>query len=176
MGRWMLNHWTTRKSDYMWFLKLTSLSCDITKISCPFCDQTVYLKTFLLSFICLFKRIIFICRIIALQHCVGFYHMSMWISHRCPLPPKPPCHPPPHPTPLGYHRAQSLSSLHHAANFHWLFILHMVMYMFPCYSLNSSNPLFPLVCPQVCYLCLCLHCCPANRFITTIFLDSIYMC
>ena len=25
-------------------------------------------------------------------------------------------------------------------------------------------------------LCLRLHCCPANRFISTIFLDSIYMC
>ena len=29
----------------------------------------------------------------------------------------------------------------------------------------------------ICYsLCLCLHCCPANTFISTISLDSIYMC
>ena len=27
-----------------------------------------------------------------------------------------------------------------------------------------------------CSLCLCLHCCPASRFISTVFLDSIHMC
>ena len=37
------------------------------------------------------------------------------------------------------------------------------------------EPAFPPLCSQVCYLCLRLHCCPANRFISTIFLDSIYM-
>ena len=54
-------------------------------------------------------------------------------------------------------------------------ILHVVVYMFPCYWLNSSHALLPPLCPQVCSLCLCLHCCPANRFIGTIFLDSIRM-
>ena len=34
----------------------------------------------------------------------------------------------------------------------------------------------PLLCPKVCPLYLCLLCCPANRIISTIFLDSIYMC
>ena len=43
------------------------------------------------------------------------------------------------------------------------------------YSLNLSYHLLPLLCPQVCSLYLCLHWCPANRFITTFFLDSIYM-
>ena len=43
------------------------------------------------------------------------------------------------------------------------------------------SPLFPpspsySPCPEVCSLCLGLHCCPANRFISTIFLDSTYMC
>ena len=66
----------------------------------------------------------------------------------------------------------ALSSLCHTANSCWLFILHMIMYIFPCYSLTSSHPFFPPLCPQVCSLCLCLHCCPANRFISTIFLDS----
>ena len=33
----------------------------------------------------------------------------------------------------------------------------------------------PLPCPQVCSRHLCLYFCPANRFINTIFLDSIYM-
>ena len=46
---------------------------------------------------------------------------------------------------------------------------------FPCYSLHSSQPLLPSLCLQVCSLCLHLHCCPADRFISTIFLDSIYM-
>ena len=46
------------------------------------------------------------------------------------------------------------------------YILHMVMYMFQCYSLISSPN-----CPKS----LCLHCCLASRIISTIFLDSIYM-
>ena len=39
----------------------------------------------------------------------------------------------------------------------------------------SYCPLLLLPCVKVCSLCLCLHCCPANKFISTIFLDSIYM-
>ena len=31
------------------------------------------------------------------------------------------------------------------------------------------------LCLHVCSLCLCLYFCPANRFICTIFLDSVYM-
>ena len=52
-------------------------------------------------------------------------------------------------------------------------MLHMVTYMFQWYSLNLSYP-SPL-CLHVCSLCLCLYFCPENRFICTIFLDSIYM-
>ena len=66
-----------------------------------------------------------------------------------------------------------LSSLCQTADSHWLCILHMVMYMFPCYCLNSSHPCPPTLYPQVSALCLYLYCCPANRFINTIFLDSI---
>ena len=51
-------------------------------------------------------------RIIALQHHLGLCHTSTWISHRythvpsLPNPPLPISHPvPPHPTPLGCHRA-----------------------------------------------------------------------
>ena len=32
---------------------------------------------------------------------------------------------------------------------HWLSILHMAMHIFPCYSLNSSHPLLPQLCPQL---------------------------
>ena len=121
------------------------------------------------------------CLIGALQYCVGFCHTSIWISHkyRVPslskLPPKPPSHFPPHPTPLGCHRAPDWSSLHHAANFHVLYILQMVIYTFPCYSSNSSHHFLPPLCPQVCSQCLCFHCCPTNRLISTIFLEPLYM-
>ena len=50
----------------------------------------------------------------------------------------------------------------------------MVVSMFPRYSPRSSHRLLPPLCPQVCPLCLLLHCCPASRFISTIFLDSIH--
>jgi len=57
-----------------------------------------------------------------------------------------------------------------------LTILPMVMYMFQCYSLICPTlSLLPLLCPQIYSLCLCLYSCLANRFISTIFLDSIYM-
>ena len=41
----------------------------------------------------------------------------------------------------------------------------------------NGTELFPLLelCPQVYSLSLHLHCCPANKFINTIFLDSVYM-
>ena len=37
----------------------------------------------------------------------------------------------------------SVSSLSHIANFHWLSVLHMVVYKLPQYPLHSSHPLFP---------------------------------
>ena len=95
--------------------------------------------------------------------------------HICLLPLEPPSHRPPHPTPLCYHRASAWGSLHHTANCHWLSVLHIVMYMFQCYSLPSPHPLFPPLCPKVCSSCLHFLCCSASRIISTIFLDSIYM-
>ena len=115
--------------------------------------------------------------IIALQHCVGFCHTSVWISHRNTLfPPSwtsvpPPS--PPHPSRLS--QSTELSSLFHTANSHRLSVLHMAVYMFQCCSFSSSHPFLPPLCPQVCSVCLCLHCCPVNRLISTIFLESIYM-
>ena len=61
---------------------------------------------------------------------------------------------PHHSTPRGCHREPDLSSLHHRANSHWLSILHMVICIFQCYSLNSSHPLLPSLSPQLCSLCL----------------------
>ena len=77
-------------------------------------------------------------------------------------------------TSLGYHRASDLSSLRHTGNSHWLS-------NFTCGSVYASlllSQFFPPtpspLCSQVCCLCLRLHCCPAKRFIRSIFLDSIY--
>ena len=47
---------------------------------------------------------------------------------------------PPNCIPLGCPRAPALGSLLHASNLHWSSILHMVMYIFQCYSLKSSHP------------------------------------
>ena len=94
----------------------------------------------------------------------------------CPLPLKPSSHLPPYPIPLGYHRAPTLGSLCHTANSHWVSTLHVVVYMFQCYSLKPSHLLSHPLGPKVCSLCLYLWCCHADKFIITIFLDSIYMC
>ena len=116
-------------------------------------------------------------RISALQYCVGFWHVSTWISHGYThIPSLCPAFLPPHPSPLGYNRAPVLTSLCQAVNFHWLPILHMVMYMFQCYSLNSSRLLLRLLCPQACSPFLYLHCRPPDRFITAILLNSIHVC
>ena len=66
---------------------------------------------------------------IALQYCASFCHV--WIGHRYIYVPRGPP-----PTPLGSHRALGLSSLCHTANSHCLSILHMVIYMFRCWSYN----------------------------------------
>ena len=94
--------------------------------------------------------------------------------YTCSLPPESPSHLPLHPIPLNYHRALGLSSLSCTRNSPWLSLLHMVMYMFQCCSLNSSHPLLPKLCSGVCSLCLHLHCFSANKFISTIVLIYVY--
>ena len=93
----------------------------------------------------------------------------------CSLPLEPLSHFPPHPIPLGCQRAPGLNFLCHIANSHWVPISHIVMCMFQYYSLYLSHPLL-LLYPQVCYLGLHPHCCPENRFFSTILLDSICSC
>ena len=80
-----------------------------------------------------------------------------------------------HPVHLGFHRALALGSLRQISDSHWLSVLHMEMYMFQGYSLKSSHPPLPLLCPKVCSLCLCLLRCLAHRIIGTNFLDSVCM-
>ena len=68
---------------------------------------------------------------------------------------EPPSHLSLHPIPLGCQRASGLSSLCHTANSHWLSVLHMIVYIFQCYSFSSSLLLLPLLCPQVVfYVCV----------------------
>ena len=83
--------------------------------------------------------------------------------------------PPPHPIPLGCPSAPALSALFHVLNLDWWSVSYMVIYMFQCYSLNSSHLHLLPQSPKVCSLYLCLFCCLASRVIITIFLNSIYM-
>ena len=114
---------------------------------------------------------------ITLQYCSGFCHTLTWISHGCTCVPhpEPPSHLPPHPIPLGCPCAPAFCALFHESNLDWSSISHMVIYMFQCYSLKSSHPLFLPQSPKVCSLYLCLFCYLAYRVIITIFLNSIYL-
>ena len=107
---------------------------------------------------------------------MGFSHTSTWISHRstCVPPSWTPSHIPPNPIPMGP-RALVLVALSHASNLHWSSILHMVIYLFQCYSLKSSHPHLLPQSPKVSSLHLCLFCCFAYRIIIAIFLNSIYI-
>ena len=67
---------------------------------------------------------------------------------------------PPHPTPLGCHRALALSSLHQTLNSHWLFILHMVCICFNAILSNHPTLSFSHS-VQKSVLYVCLLCCPA---------------
>ena len=95
---------------------------------------------------------------------IGIYMSPpSWAS----LPPSTPSHP------CRLSQSPCLSSLSHIANSYWLSIVHVLVCMFSFYSLHLSHPLLPTA-PHVhkSFLCLRLHCCPANTFISTIFLES----
>ena len=99
--------------------------------------------------------------------------------------------PPPTPSyPLGCHTVLGLSSLHHTAHSHCLSHLlyshtessHWLFCYFTYGNVSASELLSQFVPPSsspttstVCSLWLHLHCCPENRLISTIFLDSICM-
>ena len=92
-----------------------------------------------------------------------------------PLPHEPSSRLPPHPT-SRLLQSPSLSSLNHTASSHWLSALHGVL----CVSvlLSPSIPLSPpspALRPSVCALRLRFSYVPADRLVSTIFLDSIYM-
>ena len=92
--------------------------------------------------------------------------ISLGVSPGTSLPPALP-----HPTPLSCQSA-GWTPCYTAAS-HQPSVLHLVVRASQCHALNLSPPLLPLLCPQVCSLCLCLYAHPANGFISTSFLDSI---
>ena len=100
-------------------------------------------------------------------------HESSMGIHVSP-PSQTPLHRLPYPIHLCCPKAPVLGTLLHALNLYWSSVLHMVMYVFQCYSLKSPHPLLTLSL-KVCYLHLCLLCCPACRIIGFVFLNSIYM-
>ena len=76
---------------------------------------------------------------------------------------------------LGNPSAPALSTLSHASNLDWWSVLHMIIYMFQCYSLRSSHPRLLPRSPKDYSIHMCLFRCLAYRVIVTMFLNSIYM-
>ena len=102
---------------------------------------------FLLKDNCIYN-IVFISAIYQHVSAIGI-HMSppSWTSFSPPTPS--------HPSRLS--RRPGLSSLSHTANSHWPCVLHMVVYMFPCYSLHPFHPLLPtpsLISMSILYVCI----------------------
>ena len=114
-------------------------------------------------------------RIIALQCCVGFYHTTPWVSHKytnilslLSLPPTPQ----PHYTPLGCHRAPR-----------WLPVPTSKFPLAICFTYDNIyvSVLFSQFVPpsspavSISLFSMYLYSYSTNRFISTIYLDSIYM-
>ena len=143
-----------------------------------FFSQLPWIK-FKCTFLCceFFLIIYFHWRLITLQYLVVFaihWHeiaMCVHVSHH----PESPSFLPPHPIPLGCSRAPTLGALLHALNLQWSNILHMVIYLFQCYSLTSPHPHLLPHSPKVYSLHLCFFSCLAHGVVVTVFLYSIYM-
>ena len=73
-------------------------------------------------------------------------------------------------------RSAELGSLCYPAASQQLPVLHMTVCACQCYPLHLAHPPLPLLRPQVCFPQLHLYVCPANRFLISIFLYSMYMC
>ena len=138
--------------------------------------ELLILTTFI--YFLFFKLIYFNWKLITLQYCGDFCYTLTWISRGCTCVPHPehPSHLPPHPIPLGCPSALALSALFQAWKLDWSYVLHMIIYVFQCYSLKSSHPRLLPQSPKVCSLYLCLFWSLAYRVVVTIFLNSIYIC
>ena len=74
-------------------------------------------------------------------------------AHVSPYPDPPPNFPP-HPISLGCPSALALSALLHALNLRWSSVLHMVIYMFQCYSHHPTLTLSHRIQKTVLYICV----------------------
>ena len=116
-------------------------------------------------------------RIIALEYCVGFYHTSTQISCRHMSDPSLLKLPPishPIPPPLGFHRAPDWAPCATQQISTGCLILHMVMYMFLCYTLSSSHPLLPS-CVHKSVLYICVSIAALQRYIYVCVCVCVYM-
>ena len=102
------------------------------------------------------------------------WHESAMCAHVSQHP-ELPSHLPPYPIPLGCLSASALSAQFQALNVDWSSISHIVVYMFECYSLNSSHSCILPQSLNVCSLQLWLFCCLAYKVVTTIF-QITYIC
>ena len=85
------------------------------------------------------------------------------------LPPSSPCHPSRLSQSTGFEFPVSHSKFPLA-----IYLIYVNVYV--SMLLSQVIPLLsPPLYPQFCSLCLHLYCCPASRFISTIFLDFIYI-
>ena len=119
-----------------------------------------------------FLNLFFNWRKIALQR-IGFCRTTRQVSHNHTYiislwsPPFPASH-------LSRSsQSTRLGSLCCIATSYWLSILHTVVYIRQRYFLRLSHSLLLPLCPQS---ILHFHSFPANKFISTFFLDSIYTC
>ena len=118
-------------------------------------------------------------RLITSQNCSGFCHTLTWISHGVtwiPHPDPPPLPSPSPPDSSGSSHCTRPKHLSHASNLGWWSVSPLIIYMFWCYSLETSHPRLLPQSPKVSSVHLCLFFCFAYRVIITIFLNSIYMC
>ena len=160
----------------LWLLLLIVQVISYKFLFCEaFPDHCNWKLCFLWIAMLFYLKLFFYWSIIGWQYCIGFWCTMTCISHMYTCFPSllslPSSH---HPTPLGHtdHQAK-LPVLYRAS--HWLSISHMVVYIYISMLLSFYASPLSLLCLQVHSLCLCFYCCSANRFISTIFLDSIYI-
>ena len=110
-------------------------------------------------------------RLITLQYCRGFHHISTRISHGCTLAPILNPFPPPSPShSLSHPSTRALSALSHALNLGWRAVSRTIIHTFQRYSLKSSHPRLLPQSAKDCSLHVSL-CCLTYRVIVTILLN-----
>ena len=129
---------------WVWWCYLWSYCTEVCFLCAHFLED--FYHKWMLNFFFLFKNYLFLTRGWYFTVFCGFLpFVSMnqpWV-YMHPLPLEPPSH---SSLPVQVELPASYS------NCHWLSVLHMAIYMFQCYSLNSSHLLLSTLCLQVCSL------------------------